>query len=355
MTRQKLPMHVIKEIYRLREVENLSWSDIVIEIEDEFSCYITMRECKQLLEEYIDYIEEEKTGIDVVGGNVIEIPDADFDLFDMHVVDTLKGTQFIDIETSLIDAKVFRTGKQNINANQLTSDTRILTVAGGSFYDLYTKGADGIWGHSNSDDHDTFLLDPLDDTHVLRQVWKILDDADTIIAHNARFDKSWLLGRFLELGWKLPSKFNVVCTFRSLWEYNMTSKKLDELAKSLVGTAKIQTDFDLWMRCSEGDPRAFAEMLRYNKGDIYDTLYKVYMRTCQYIPNTAVDMSDPKIPVPQCKVTGQLLEKLAKRHHNSMNGLSYFLYRNPYNGLVYVDRYNTNSKKADCGLVKPYK
>ena len=285
----------------------------------------------------------------------IKVPEMELDMSNPHIRKVTKKVQFLDIETSLIEARVFRTGKQNINADQLTGTTRILTVAGGSMYDLYTKGEAGIWGHSNHHNLSTFNEDPLDDTFVLRKIWNILDKADTIVAHNARFDKGWLLGRFLELGWKLPSKFSVVCTFQNLGAFNMTSKKLDELSKNLIGTEKIPTDISLWMRCSDGDMSAFEEMLRYNKGDIFDTLFKVYMRTAQYTPESCVDLTDYSVEIPQCKVTGDQLVMEPKRFLNRTNGLKYFVYKNINNGLQYVDRYNVNSKKANIGLIKPHR
>lgn len=284
----------------------------------------------------------------------IKIPDMDLDMSDEHIRRVTKKVQFIDIETSLVTARVFRTGLQNINADQMTGTTRILTVAGGSMFDLINKGEAGIWGHSNHHGK-AFNDDPLDDTFVLRKVWNILDKADTIVAHNARFDRSWLMGRFLELGWKLPSKFSVVCTYQNLHAYNMTSKKLQELSKNLIGTEKIHTDMSLWMRCSDGDRAAFDEMLRYNKGDIFDTLFKVYMRTCQYAPDFGVDLTNYGNTIPQCKVTGDALIMEKKQYLNRMSNLRYFVYRNPNNGVQYVDRYNTKSKKANIGLIKHFK
>jgi DNA polymerase III epsilon subunit-like protein len=221
-------------------------------------------------------------------------------------------------------------------------------------YDLYTKGEEGVWSHGNHH-FPTFKADPLDDTEVLRRVWKILDSAEVIVAHNARFDKGWLMGRFLELGWTPPSMFKVVCTYQNLYEYNMTSKKLDELSQKLIGTQKITTDFNLWMRCSKGDKKAFEEMIKYNIGDIYQTLYKVYVYTCQYYPHKCVDFTDYDSETPQCRTSGRALEKLAKRHRNHNTGLTYYMFRNPINGLVYRDRHNTKSKNANTGKIMYYR
>lgn len=267
-----------------------------------------------------------------------------------YMKERLKKVIYLDIETSLITARVFRTGKQNVNASQLISQGRILTVAYGTMYDLYTKGVKGVTGVSNHH-FSTFKQDPLDDTELLKKIWKVLDEADVMVAHNSKFDRDWLMGRFAQMGWKMPRPFSVVCTYQSLYGLRFDSKKLQELSKTLIGTEKISTDFNLWMRCSLGERAAFEEMLTYNIGDIYDTLFKVYMRTCQYYPDACIDLSNPKSPDIQCKVTGEALIEDGLYHKRSI-GLNYKKYLNPDYGIHYVDRYNTTSSKSGQGLIK---
>lgn len=265
--------------------------------------------------------------------------------------DKMKHVQFIDIETSLVNARVFRPGQQFVAASQTSSFTRLLTVAGGTMYDLYTKGAKGVWSVSNHH-FEEFNKDPLDDTRLLKIVWDILDKAHVIVAHNAAFDASWISGRFLQLGWPLPSKYAVVCTYKGLTKYAFTSKKLDQLAKQLVGSKKIATDFSLWDRCSEGDLEAFEEMEHYNRGDIYPTMFNVYMRTCMYYPDYGVDLTNYELQTPQCKVDGTPLEWLDHTYLNRRNGCKYQLYYNPVLNITYRDRYNINSKKSGLGYIR---
>ncbi len=280
------------------------------------------------------------------------MPELKINLKDPYIRELSKKILFIDIETSLIDAKVFRTGLQQINANQLTSRTRVLTAAGGTLYDLTKSKEEGMWSCSNHRSS-TFSTDPLDDEEILADIWEELDKADVVVAHNASFDQGWLFGRFLELGWKLPSKFFLFCTYRNLTPFNLTSKKLNELSKSLIGTKKIETNFELWMRCMEGDKSAFIEMEQYNLGDVYDTLFQVWKRTAYYNPHKAIDLANPTSQMPQCKVDGSPLEE-AGIYVSRDRGLEYQLYLNPSAGIMYKDRYNIKSKKSGTGLVTPH-
>ncbi len=282
----------------------------------------------------------------------LKMPELKFDFDNSFIKYLAQRVTFLDIETSLVDARVFRTGKQSVNASQLTNQTRILTIAGGSLYDMATMGEAGMWSCSNHRSS-TFKKNPLDDTEILATVWDILDQSDVVVAHNASFDQGWLFGRFLELGWKLPSRFFLYCTFRNLTPFNLTSKKLDELSKSLLGTKKISTNLELWMRCSEGEKAAFEEMEEYNLGDVYNTLFKVFMRTAYYNPRKAIDFTNPNNEDANCKVDGSKL-KYDGEYHNRRNGLYYNLYINKRAGIQYIDRYNTRSKKSGIGLVRPH-
>lgn len=285
----------------------------------------------------------------------LKMPQLKFNVSNRHVASVMKDVTFLDIETSINPVWAFRTGKQYVTIDQMEETTKILTVAGGSMYDLYTKKKKGVWSVGNHHFKKAFKNDPLNDTELLRRVWKILDEAKVVVAHNGRFDEGWLRGRFLEKGWKQPSRFSLVCTYQGLRGYNMSSKKLDFLSKQLCGTAKIPTEIALWIECSRGNIKAFERMEKYNIGDVYDTLFKVYLRTSQYYPQYAVDMTDYSKQIAQCRVTGHLLKNMEELYTNHTTGLQYRLYNNPKNGLVYRDRYNINSKKSGLGYIRHHK
>jgi hypothetical protein len=349
-----LAFPVLRDIYEQITYEDHSFPEVADFIMAVHNIALDVDNVRYIYNKFKDYMGENSEGLISTSIKDLVMPEVMLDMGSPHIRAITKKVTFIDIETSLIPAHVFRTGLQTVNAHQMTGTTKILTVAGGSMYDLYNDGSKAVWAYSNHHDKAAFAEDPLDDRYVLEKVWHELNNADVIVAHNARFDKGWLEGRFLELNWKLPSKYVVICTYRNLYKYNLTSKKLQELSSTLIGTAKISTDFDLWMRCSQGDVKAFEEMTAYNIGDIYDTLFKVYMRTCQYAPQKCVDLTDHSVETPQCRVTGRWLEKLSKKYVNHSTGLEYNLYWNPDNGLHYQDRCTTASKKSGIGKIKHY-
>lgn len=280
-----------------------------------------------------------------------ELPEIQLDFSDPFIQRLTKRITFLDIETSLINARVFRAGNQFVGADQLQGSTKILTVAYGSLYDLWHKGESAVKVLSNRKSS-TFREDPTDDTELLEKLWPILDRTEVLVAHNAAFDKGWMSGRFVENGWRLPSRYFTFCTYRNLQPFQLTSKKLDELSKRMLGTQKLKTDFDLWSRCSDGDVAAFKQMELYNVGDVYNTLFKLWKKTAYFNPVKAIDFTNAESDTIQCRVDGGYVEE-AGLYYNRSNGKVYNKYVNPRSGQAYQDRYNTDSKKAGLGLIKP--
>lgn len=271
-----------------------------------------------------------------------------------HVESVMKKTTFLDIETSLLELYSFRLGMQRPNIESLKegSQTKLLTAAWGTWWDLYHGGEKDVKSVSNHHRKAAFKRDPLDDTYVLRKLWKVLDDSDIIVAHNAAFDRGWIEGRFMDLGWKQPSKYYVYCTFRTLHGLNGVSKKLDYLSQKLIGTKKVEHEgLPLWVGCQNGDVESFKKMEEYNIGDIYNTLYKVFMRTALYVDRKkCIDLAGDGI---FCSLTGDPLVKMDEPYKNRNTGLLYNRYENEKYNFIYRDRYNIRSKKAESGFITP--
>lgn len=284
----------------------------------------------------------------------IDMPNFEPNVDRPHVQEVMRKTVFLDIETSLLEIYSFRLGMQRPNIDSLKegSQTKLLTAAWGTWYDLYNKGEAGVKSVGNHHRKGAFKKDPLDDTYVLRKMWDVLDGADIIVAHNASFDRGWIEGRFMDLGWKQPSKYYVYCTYQTLHGLNGVSKKLDYLSQKLIGTEKVKHEgLPLWIGCQNGDVESFEKMEDYNIGDIYETLYKVFMRTALYVNrNKCIDLAGEGI---YCNVTGDRLVKQDEVYRNRTTGLKYYTYINEKYNLEYRDRYNIRSKKAGAGFITP--
>ena len=116
------------------------------------------------------------------------------------------------------------------------------------------------------------------DERICKSIWKLIDEADIIIAHNcSRFDIKKLNSRFMIHGMMPPSPYQIIDTLTHSYKIAAhTSHKLDWLGQLVRNEGKIDTDYELWIKCENGDKEALAEMLAYN---IEDTrlLEEVYL------------------------------------------------------------------------------
>ncbi len=130
-----------------------------------------------------------------------------------------------------------------------------------------------------------------DDKALVQDLWNLFDEADIIVAHNGdSFDIKVATGRFILHGLQPPSPFKTIDTKKMVKEvarYN--SNSLDDLCGLLDLGHKIHTDFDLWEGCINGDPKSWAQMVKYNRMDVL-LLEKLYYRLAPFAkthPNLA--------------------------------------------------------------------
>lgn len=132
--------------------------------------------------------------------------------------------------------------------------------------------------------------------------WKVLNEADVVIGHNAeRFDVRKLRAKFLEHGLPPTRSFKIVDTLKiARSQFAFSSNKLNELAATLKLGSKLRTGgIDLWFDCMAGDTRAWARMRRYNAQDVV-LLERVYERLKAWHPshpNLALHEDRPGCPV----------------------------------------------------------
>jgi hypothetical protein len=140
-----------------------------------------------------------------------------------------------------------------------------------------------------------------DDTHLLRQIHGLLDDAWLVIAQNGDgFDLPKIRSRMIIKGMKPPSSFRTIDTLKvAKKQFGFTSNKLAHLSDVLGCTVRKDKHpefpgFELWRECIKRNPRAWKVMKRYNIDDVL-TLEEVYLKMRPWIerhPNVGV--FDPK-------------------------------------------------------------
>lgn len=123
-----------------------------------------------------------------------------------------------------------------------------------------------------------------DDKRLVQDLWKLIDEADIIIAHyGIGFDFKVCNARFIFHNMKPPSPFKPVDTKKiisSIAKFN--TNKLDDLCQLFGLGRKLKTDFDLWEGCINGDKKSWKKMVEYNEQDVL-VLEKLYLRVLPWI------------------------------------------------------------------------
>jgi DNA polymerase elongation subunit (family B) len=147
-------------------------------------------------------------------------------------------------------------------------------------------------------DYDNYNPTSENDKDLVSDLWKLIDQADIIIAHNGdKFDIKRANTRFIEHGLKPPEPYRTVDTCKvARKHFNFNSNKLDDLGRRLeVGRKVKHWGFELWTRCMEGELKAWALMKKYNKADVL-LLERVYEKMLPWIdnhPNVSVLDNEP--------------------------------------------------------------
>ena len=117
-----------------------------------------------------------------------------------------------------------------------------------------------------------------DDSRIVKDIWKLFDEADIIVAHNGdQFDVKKCNARFSYHSMKPPSPYNTVDTKKVAKKYfNFVSNSLNDLGDFLKLGRKLQTGgFELWKGCMLGNKNSWRLMKKYNAQDVL-LLEKVY-------------------------------------------------------------------------------
>ncbi len=149
-----------------------------------------------------------------------------------------------------------------------------------------------------------YKKDKENDGRLIRDLYKVFDEADILIAHNGdRFDVRKTNARFIKHGLKPPSPYKTIDTCKAARRHFLfDSNKLDTLGQYLgVGKKLPNTGFDLWRRTMAGDDEAWDAMERYNRRDVV-LLEKVYDKLKPYMTgHPKLDAYSEKSCCPVCQ------------------------------------------------------
>jgi hypothetical protein len=136
-------------------------------------------------------------------------------------------------------------------------------------------------------DYPGYAKNKTDDSPLIKDLWKLFDEADILIAHNGdRFDRRKSNSRFLGCGLPPPSPYKTVDTLKvARRQFMQGSNSLQSLGTFLgLGGKLPTTGWHTWRGCIDGDPKAWGTIKRYNKRDV-SLLRSVYERLLPWIPN----------------------------------------------------------------------
>jgi DNA polymerase elongation subunit (family B) len=146
-----------------------------------------------------------------------------------------------------------------------------------------------------------------DDSRIILGLWKVLNEADIIIAHNGdSFDVPNINTRLIVNGLPPTKPYQTIDTLRiAQKQFGFSHNSLNALARVFGFNEKIETDFDLWRRCKNGDDDALKEMELYNRHDV-EVLEEVYLKIRPWVkghPNLGLYM---ELDQPVCTHCGSI-------------------------------------------------
>lgn len=198
-----------------------------------------------------------------------------------------------DLETSYISAYVFGLYNQNINPDNIIEDWKLLCF---SAKWLFSKD---IISFKLTEQE----LKDRDDSRIVKELWKLMDEADIVIAHNAeRFDNKKAKAKFFEHDLGLPSSFKTIDTLRHARTLGLTSKRLDYISKFKNADGKLETSKGMWRDVMDGKYDKLVEMSLYCDEDV-NVLEGVYLDLLPYIkphPNLGLFIVDDVESCPSC-------------------------------------------------------
>jgi hypothetical protein len=126
----------------------------------------------------------------------------------------------------------------------------------------------------------SYKKNPLDDSALIADIQKLLDEADIVVAHNGdSFDVKKINTRILVHNLPQPSPYKTFDTLKiARKNFKFDSNRLNDLCQVLgIGKKLPHVGFALWKGCMKGDMAAWETMVEYNAQDV-NLLEEIYLR-----------------------------------------------------------------------------
>lgn len=201
----------------------------------------------------------------------------------------------LDIETAPLRAYTWGVWNQNIDHKQVISDFFILCWSAKWLFD--DKVTSGVLTKAE--------LTEENDKRIMKQMWRLLEQADIVITHNGdRFDLPKLNTRFLIHGIKQPMPYQSIDTLKvAKKRFAFTNNRLDNICRQLGLDRKTDTGgWELWQKCSEHHHPSLKKMAAYCDNDV-KILEEVYLAIRGWItshPNMGMYIEDNLSCCPNC-------------------------------------------------------
>jgi uncharacterized protein YprB with RNaseH-like and TPR domain len=173
----------------------------------------------------------------------------------------------LDIETTPMQVYTWGLWDQNIGINQIIKSTEMLC------FGAKWLGQKSVTFKSSHHDGKKAMLEELH---------KLMEEADVLVGWNsASFDHKHINREFLENGMLPPSPtkdLDLMTVTKANFQF--PSNKLDYVAQKLgVGSKFKHSGFELWIKCMEGNDKAWREMKKYQIQDVQllDSLYDILL------------------------------------------------------------------------------
>jgi DNA polymerase elongation subunit (family B)/predicted RNA-binding Zn-ribbon protein involved in translation (DUF1610 family) len=197
----------------------------------------------------------------------------------------------LDIETSPNLCYTWGTFKQFISPKQIVTPQRVMSWAA-KWY-----GEKGV------------LYDSLFDStekSMLKKMHTLMHEADVIVTfYGTEFDTPRLNTEFVKHGFKPPSPYKQIDLKKVAANvFRFPSNKLEYIVKALgIGEkGEVGDKWTHWIACTEGDPKAWKIMKKYNIQDtaLLEGLYNKLMPWIKNHPNHGSYNHDNKEVCPNC-------------------------------------------------------